>query len=96
MIQYRKLQPTYRPLQDAIIVWWNSLLLRMAKQQCKRMASGEGRPHYIVDMHSVLIVLNSAEKDDINKKVPKGSQMDYPTFLRNKIYEVTKDGRVIQ
>ena len=96
MITYKKLRPTSKPLWDLFIIWINRYTLAMAKKNARELSKSEGRPYSILDQSDLFILLNSSEKDDINRKMPKGAEMGINEFYKHRIYATDRFGNGIK
>jgi len=91
MQYYRLIRPTGSGIWDYFITKYNVFMRRLAYRSAENQVRATGKSYYGAEMFGSIVVMSSVEKDDINRKMPKGNAMNHAEFLRHKVFHVTPE-----
>jgi len=91
MQYYKLIKPVSRPLWDYFITRYNMLMRKMAEKSAKQQCLTTNKGYYGAEMFGSIVVISSVERDDMNRKVPKGNKMHYAEFARHQVFRFTPE-----
>ena len=68
-------------------VFYNRIVLWYAKSLAKQSHKLDNRTYYVLDIFNSYIVLNSKEKDAVNKGMAKSNRMNIEQMLRATVFK---------
>ena len=86
-MQTYKLAPeTDSPIWAFLFSYYNKFIMSLARKTAQNEAIAQNKAMYGAKMFNSIIVFSSKEKDDINKKVPKGNKMNHAELLKHQAF----------
>lgn len=91
-MQTYKLAPqTESPIWAWVFSYYDKFMMYLARKTAKNQAVSNNKAMYGSKMFNSIIVFSSVEKDDINKKVPKGNKMNHAELLKHQVFIYTPE-----
>ena len=91
-MQTYKLTPeTNSPFWAWAFSYYDRIRMSMVKKAAQNQAIAQNKAMYGTRMYNSIIVFSSTEKDDINKKVPKGNKMNHAEMLKHQVFMYTPE-----
>ena len=91
MQTYKLTPPTESPFWSWLFSYYNRFMMSLAKKAAQNEAIAQNKTMYGSRMYNSIIVFSSKEKDDINRKVPKGNAMNHAELLKHKVFIYTPE-----
>jgi len=91
MQTYRLIPLVDKALPDYIATTVNRAVHWLARKTAENKVKYANKAYYGSLMFGRIIVFSSVEKDDINKKVPKGNKMNHAELLKHQIFIITPE-----
>ncbi len=91
MQTYRLIPLQDKPIADYIASTINKAIHWLARKTAENKVKYTNKAYYGSEMFGAVIVFSSTEKDDINKKMPKGNKMNHAVLLKHQIFIITPE-----
>lgn len=92
MQTYHLAPQTEKPIWAFLFSYYDKFMMFLAKKTARNQTIAQNKAMYGAKMFNSIIVFSSVEKDDINKKVPKGNKMNHAELLKHKVFLYTPEG----
>lgn len=89
MQYYRLLKPVNNLPVDFLISRYNRFMHKLAYKAAEGQVAATNKSYYGAEMFGSIVIFSSVEKDDINRKMPKGNKMNIAELLRHKVFLIT-------
>lgn len=91
MQTYKLIPLQDKPFADYIATSCNKAIHWLARKTAENKVSYTNKAYYGSEMFESIIVFSSVDKDDINKKMPKGNKMNHADLLKHQIFIITPE-----
>ncbi len=91
MQHFKLAPPTKSPFGAFLASYYNLLMMKMARKTARNEAVAQNKAMYGSRMFNSILIFSSVEKDDINKKVPKGNKMNHADLLKHQVFIYTPE-----
>ena len=91
MQDFRLLAPSENPFAGYMGSLWNRFMNYLAREYARNEVRATGKSFYGFEMFGRITVMSSVERDDINRKMPKGNKMHIAETLRHKVFHITPE-----